>query len=501
MTISSRLLLLTLAVFLENSTLRAEDKVTVHEWGTFTCLQDETGKAITGINIDDEPVPAFVYDYGGVDVTPQYSKAHGNFGLPPYFHRRSKGWIPGDPEVTMRLETPVLYFYPPKGMAASVVAPLDVHVDFHGGILSQYYPFAKLTGLPEPFPGLIHEKGIFNHLVSSLTWKEVQLGSTEEPLATDDKVWTTPREVEAAMVEITAPVYRQVNGEMKIQEEIQAEKFLFYRGVGHLDSPLRLLFGFQGKVGTPVRLFVTTQASADDTMYSDGWLVEIKQDGSCAFRTASKFGGKPLGPMTGIHPATQFELTGDHSFAAKDFSPDNLRQLKTAMQTALVHEGLYPDEASAMLRTWELSYFKSPGLRFFYTVPHKWVDQVLPLHITGAPVEVTRVMVGRIELISEAQKAALARLSAGPCPNLAIVKKAAEEALDKGKLSEAERDAFYRGERPLAELGIAIPPLVADYLSLGRFRDALILHQQELRPSPALAKFIKENSLSPLESR
>src|SRR5437773_3958359 len=31
-------------------------------WGTFTALQDEEGRAVAGINVDDEPVPGFVHD-------------------------------------------------------------------------------------------------------------------------------------------------------------------------------------------------------------------------------------------------------------------------------------------------------------------------------------------------------------------------------------------------------------------------------------------------------
>jgi len=34
----------------------------VHEWGTFTSLQDETGRTIGGINADVEPLPSFVHD-------------------------------------------------------------------------------------------------------------------------------------------------------------------------------------------------------------------------------------------------------------------------------------------------------------------------------------------------------------------------------------------------------------------------------------------------------
>src|SRR5437016_3281561 len=37
----------------------------VHEWGTFTSFQDESGRAMHHINTDDEPVPEFVHQLGG----------------------------------------------------------------------------------------------------------------------------------------------------------------------------------------------------------------------------------------------------------------------------------------------------------------------------------------------------------------------------------------------------------------------------------------------------
>ena len=440
--------------------LRAEitTPVIVHEWGTFTCLQDEGGKALGGINVDDEPVPDFVYGSGGL-VIPQYSKSSRNLGLPPYGNNLSKGYVEGDPSVTMRLETPVLYFYPPKGQLASSVPPLDVHVAFHGGILSEYYPVAEAKGFPSFGTSLTEAT------TTELTWKGVHLGSSGKPVETEDRVWTTPREVAASLLEVGS----------------QVEHFLFYRGVGHLESPFALLGARGQHVGTQQKplTFLINRTIHDKTALPDSWLVEIKQDGSCAFRSCA--------------PST---LTAD-SFHSGDFDPANLTNLKASMQAALVKEGLYPDEASAMLRTWELSYFKSPGLRFFYIAPRKWVDQVLPLTITGAPVDITRVMVGRIELVTNEQQAALFILAEGPPPNLAAVKQAAQNALNAGKLPKAEIDAFYRGEKPLTELGIPIPPLVRDYLSLGRFRDALIVHEQSTRPSKALEQFIRENSLVP----
>src|SRR6185503_19990147 len=41
------------------------DALVVHEWGTYTVLQDENGKFVGGINTDDEPLTAFVHQLNG----------------------------------------------------------------------------------------------------------------------------------------------------------------------------------------------------------------------------------------------------------------------------------------------------------------------------------------------------------------------------------------------------------------------------------------------------
>lgn len=51
-----------------------------------------------------------------------------------------------------------------------------------------------------------------------------------------------------------------------------------------------------------------------------------------------------------------------------------------------------------MLDTWKESYFRTPGLRIFYTVPDEWLSYFLPLQIS-VPHELTRVLVGRIDLV------------------------------------------------------------------------------------------------------
>jgi hypothetical protein len=85
--------------------LPAGEELVVHEWGTFTTLQDEDGAPISGINTDDEPVPDFVHRLaGGFFLSPSEA--------PPAFFQ---GAPRCHPDVTMRLETPVLYFYPSAG--------------------------------------------------------------------------------------------------------------------------------------------------------------------------------------------------------------------------------------------------------------------------------------------------------------------------------------------------------------------------------------------------
>ena len=81
----------------------AEERLVVHEWGTFTSFQDEEGKAMRHINTDDEPVPDFVHR-----LTRPYLFRPTE--TPPPLSQGAR-W--GHPDVTMRLETPVLYFHPP----------------------------------------------------------------------------------------------------------------------------------------------------------------------------------------------------------------------------------------------------------------------------------------------------------------------------------------------------------------------------------------------------
>ena len=112
------------AFLLLSNTAAAAEPWTVHEWGTFTTLQDEQGRALGGINIDDEPVPDFVHNLNRFVVgSPFLSRSH-------WVHRM-KASPRRHPHVTMRLETPVIYFYPPRDL--ELPRRVDVEVRFRGG--------------------------------------------------------------------------------------------------------------------------------------------------------------------------------------------------------------------------------------------------------------------------------------------------------------------------------------------------------------------------------
>jgi len=392
------------SVCLMRAAAASAPEVAVHEWGTFTSLQDEEGRTLSGINTDDEPVPAFVHDVSrGLLIHPSINAPIG----------ASKGVNASRQDVTMRLETPVLYVHAPEDFQAS----FGVKVEFRGGWLTQFYPEAR-----SECPGLKPEQEGFGKLlpeaVGSLEWTGVTLApENARGPKTSDRVWLAPREVTARM--LSTP-----KGE--------SERFLFYRGVGNLDAPLQAIRNTagveirpHGPMGRKVRKL---------------WLVEILPNGTAAFRPV---------PTSG---ANAERLAAAPDFRREEFTAYAVEQLRAAMKTALVEEGLFDDEAEAMLNTWQISYFKSAGLRLFFITPPEWNEAILPLTLSGFPEEtkITRVMVGRIELISPRQRAVLQ------------------------KISDGGSESFEQ-----------------EYAALGRFARPLLFDEMERRPSEGLKRFIE----------
>jgi hypothetical protein len=410
----------------------------IHEWGTFTSLQDESGKALGGINTDDEPVPPFVH---GVPLAIQPHTDFPQVG--------GKGFTYCHPDVTMRLETPVIYFHPPPESTNGQTA--DVRVKFRGGWLTEFYPNA-LSDAPAQTNGLFQFVHLASNTVGNLEWDNLQIGGDWPLTNTQAHVWISPRNVQAALV-------RNARGE--------SEKFLFYRGVGHMDAPLAIsrdsssgdLLVHSHLQGLPANRPLDIHAL---------WLVDIRPDGEIAFRTLpSVVLNQNVDDILARTPST---------FSPGDYSSANFIKLKDSLMTALVSEGLFDDEARALLNTWEASYFKSPGLRVFFLCPRAWTDYYLPLQIS-LPAQINRIMVGRIELVTPEQREKLKKLAAF---SPAVID---EQGLKWSQLWHTSTDHT--------------PENYQIYLDLGRFRNALILDEEKKRPTPGLAGFTALYHLQP----
>ena len=415
-----------------------DGRMVVHEWGTFTELQSLTGESLAGINTDDEPVPNFVHGFGRGVIVPT---------LGPI---RMKAIQRRHPQITMRLETPVIYFYPPAG--ATGETKVDVNVKFIDGWLSEFYPKADFVA-----PGhktLQLAKGT----VSELNWRGLRVNTNEKGPETQDPVWTTPRQTDA--VSVTTPA-----GE--------SESYLFYRGVGSFSGPLRVETHLSEQ-----KLSITANDTGHDVFHSaNAWLVDIQSDGKLAYRTIGSL-DLQVGDDVGKQVARDFSV--------EDYSVDNLSALKSKMQSELVEAGLYEKEAAAMLGTWEQAYFKSPGLRLFYVVPRSWTDSQMPLSLS-VPCDLERVMVGRIELISDSQLEVLAKLAEMPVTPFAWQKK-----IPKSKASQQ----FFAGRSNFGDLGVPIPADYQAYLDLGRFRNPLVRYAAAKSGAKSnIARFVKENGL------
>ena len=431
----------------------AKHPLVVHEWGTFTVLQDPTGTAVPGVNINEEALPDFVHRLASDLVREEHElgpflKSPSKASRPPI--ARSKGVARGHQYAIMRMETPIIYFYPPGGEELT----LDVSVQFRKGWLSEWYPAAKNVS-----PGYPGRLGLGP--AGSLTWKGLEVGVEAELPRTDEHVWLAPRVEGAATVRMPA--------------ENEAENYLFYRGVAQLQAPLRVVSDVEG---SKLRLLANVpSALSDGARFDHLWLADIRPDGAVAFRTLDAIDVK----AGGRGEVARTEL----GFDEEEYASANLAKLRRSMHAAITSAGLFEAEATAMLDTWELSYFKSPGMRLFFLLPEAWTDFQLPLKLSH-PAEITRVMIGRVELMTPSQERLVAQIAAGPPSDRTWLEKGLE------KLPEEEFEAIWRdlqsGAQSVTEVDeIEVPADYRAYLQLGRFRDAIVLQRADR--SPRIRKF------------
>lgn len=438
---------------------KKEPAFTVHEWGTFTSLQDEQGRALAGINVDDEPVPHFVHNLNPYVLGSPFSS-----GL--HWRYRQKGAPSRHPQVVMRLETPVIYFHPTRPLKEPLT--VDVDVSFRGGWLTEYYPAAepKADGLDLR---TFEFEDLTPKTVGSLSWKDLKVGVAPSGPETSDQVWLAPRRVKAAGVETAGG---------------QREHYLFYRGVGNIDAPMTTVTDRRSKTLKLVSRLNGPQSAGSNrpgsnpvAFPSPAWLLSVKADGTSAYRAV------PL--VTNASDAESELAHVSYEFAEDEHNFSGVRKLEDEMREALVADGLNEDEAIALLSTWQRAYFQSPGLRVFYLVPQAWTDEVMPLRITGNP-PVERVMVGRIELVTERQRELLKKLT-----TMEISK---DDWVGKIPASPA-RERFLSGRTPIGDLAVPIPADYQLYLDLGRFRNALVVDAFVRERNKNLGSFITNYAL------
>jgi len=317
--------------------------LTAHEWGTFTSIAGSDGHAIEWLPLTGSTdLPAFVEHFAGVSF---------------------KGGLLG----TVRMETPVLYFYTNRETTVSV------HVAFAKGLITEWYPQASRV-----YPISAVEPKYANFPVSdwaltqkhpdgSIDWKSVELvphSFAEFPQDTRANHYYAARQTSATPLQV------------KTARGVQSEKFLFYRGVSTFAVPLATRISHDGSVR-----------------------VENLSNDAIPAMLLFERRGERLGFRVVQQPATPSELNPPELNG-------NIYALKQTMVDMLVAQGLYQDEAQAMFETWRDSWFEE-GSRLLYIVPRSFVDSILPLTIHPAPSQTVRVFVGRLELITPATKAAV----------------------------------------------------------------------------------------------
>jgi hypothetical protein len=158
----------------------------------------------------------------------------------------------------------------------------------------------------------------------------------------------------------------------------QQEKFLFYRGVAAFPVPISARLTGEGQV-----------------------LVENYEREKIPGVVLFERRGERVGYRVG-------GAVDDNAVMDAPELTKSVAALGRELEGMLVGQGLYQDEAHAMVETWRSSWFEE-GSRLLYLVPTEFVNGVLPLAIRPAPAQTVRVFVGRLELVTPATEKAVER--------------------------------------------------------------------------------------------
>jgi hypothetical protein len=286
-------------------TAGGSDSLVVHEWGTFTSIVDPDGNSVRW------------HPTGGSDPLPDFVIGIGKYGF-----------------ATVRMETPVVYFYTRERITATL------RVDFPRGQITEWYPEAAFVG-------------------SAIEWRDLELvpGATALlPVETKASRYYAARATDSVPLSITT------------KDGVQREKFLFYRGIGDFALPL--------------------------TAHPDGNAVRVTNVAAETVPTLIRFSNRDGTIAFDVHGAL---AAGDSLQVPRPALRHGLDDLRATLENALVSAGLYEREARAMLNTWDDTWF-APGERLIYLVPRSITDAAIPMTVAPEPTELVRVLVGRLEL-------------------------------------------------------------------------------------------------------
>jgi len=332
----------------------------VHEWGTFTSVQGGDGVLLPWQPFITPDLPKFVYEWQ----------------RPGFGHQSPGRLLKGGIRSLQRMETPVIYFYSDRELTA------DVTVNFPAGFITEWYPQAQQIGSRNR-PPLANETNLMvvNPIFSNsvIAWRGLQILPTNSPklaaqLPTDnsDNHYFAARETDSSFVRVATGGTNGTTPEL--------EKLLFYRGTGNFATPLRVTVTDAGLVSV---------ANTGAQPLTGLFLVE-RRNGAGRWTE--------LGDLLPGQSKQWRELAAREQLepvALETFS----QQLGNRLEKALVHAGLFPRDATAMVKTWSKSWFTEEGVRVLYILPREWTDATLPLTLNPQPQKLERVMVGRAEII------------------------------------------------------------------------------------------------------
>jgi hypothetical protein len=333
------LLLLCIALSATFGAQNTDPDLTAHEWGTFTSIAGPDGHA-------KEWLP----QTGSVD-------------LPSFIEHLREVNFKAGVRGTVRMETPVLYFYTPRETR------LSVKVSFSQGLITEWYPHASRV---EPAQVGTADTLYQKRKDGNISWDSVTVSPSLTPRFPHENHGAR---YYAARETSSAPLV------VKTETDNQQEKFLFYRGVSRFSPPISAAVVPNGQ------LHLTN-------------LVPDEIPSVILFeRRGDKLGYRLGGALPGEMSLDPPELTATFESLSRD------------LEDILTSQGLYPDEARAVIATWRDSWFEE-GSRLFYIVPPQFVNTILPLTIHPLPSQTMRVFVGRLELVTPATKQAVEKILA-----------------------------------------------------------------------------------------